>query len=246
MNEATRSFEGAQGFGAAVAALDAELDWVRLGRAYCTGDARGFFDEGLRARILETGLQLADDAAGVLVPESTRRTLYFGAAVAEIVPILAEHLVLGREIVWLNLAGDETDELVRALKRVGESLGLDLPHPLTESLDSVPEASCDHLWMVSVLTDPDAFPALHDELYERTGSPLATGRGLLADDRARAEGLATSLLQRATSPFALTTTDEELGLLRPLLAQRGQRLDPRRKGRLSAIVGDLVSVGRVR
>ncbi len=240
MNETTRRF------GAAVAALEAELDWVRLGGAYCEGDPRTFFDEKLRASILETGLKLADDVARALVPGSTRRSLYLGAAVAEIVPILAEHLVLGRAVVWLNLPGDETDELVRALTRVGEHLGLDLPRPGTVTLDTVARASCDHVWMVSVLTDPDAFPALHDELYERAGGPLATGRGVLAEDRARADALATSLLERATSPFALTTTDEELGLMRPLLAQRGLHLEPRRKGRLSAIVGDRVSVGRVR
>src|SRR5436190_21127374 len=106
--------EATQRFGAAVAALDAEIDWVKLGRAYCDGDARDFFDEALRTHILETGLQLADDVAGALVGGPARQSLYLGAAVAEIVPILAERLVLGRDVVWLNLPGDETDELVRA------------------------------------------------------------------------------------------------------------------------------------
>jgi len=238
--------EATQRFGAAVAALDAEIDWVRLGRAYCEGDARTFFDEGLRASILQTGLQLADDVARALVPGPACKSLYLGAAVAEIVPILAERLVLGREVAWLNLPGDETDELARALTLVGGRLGLDLPRPITDPIESIEPRSCDHLWMVSVLTDPDAFPALHDELYERARGPLATGRGVLTEERARAERLVEQLLARATTTFALTTTDEELDLLRPILARQSLRLDARRKGRLSAIVGDRISVGRVR
>src|SRR5688500_16210314 len=101
----------ARRFGAVFAALQAELDWRALGGAYCEGDASGFFDEQLRGRMLDTGLLWADDLASRLDPEGPRRSLYVGAAVAELAPILAEHLVLGREVRWLNLAGPETSEL---------------------------------------------------------------------------------------------------------------------------------------
>jgi hypothetical protein len=233
-------------FGAALAGLDAELDWERLGRSYAEGEAGSFFDDELRARILDTGLHFADDLARALPRDGARRSLYLGAAVAELAPILAERLVLGREVVWLNLAGEESTELARALDVVASRLGVELPKPSTEGLESCPVASCDHLWMVSVLTDPDVFPALHDELYERAGGPLATGRGLLEVERERAESLATALLERATSPSVLSTTEEELAVLAPLARRLGMKLDVPRESRRTAIVGDEVRLCTLR
>lgn len=227
-------------FGQTVSALDAEIDWSRLGRSYCDGDAATFFDDSLRSEIIESGLRLADDVAAALGSNTAGRSLYLGAAVAELAPILMESLVLAREVVWLNLACDETREITRALDIVGARLGIELPRPRTDALEGVGARGCNHLWMVSVLTDPDAFPALHDDLYERARGPLATGRGSLADDRARATALANALLDRATSPCVLTSTDEELAFLRPILKQRGLRWKPSGVGRLSAIVGDRV------
>src|SRR5688500_13153035 len=96
-----------QRFGAVFAVLQAELDWRALGSAYCEGDASGFFDQELRARMLDTGLLWADDLASRLDAKGPRRSLYVGAAVAELAPILAEHLVLGREVRWFNLPGPE-------------------------------------------------------------------------------------------------------------------------------------------
>lgn len=234
-----------QVFGAALAALESELDWARLGNSYCEGDGSEFFDDELRVRVLETGLRLADDVGRALEGCTRKRSLYLGAAVAELAPVLAERLVLEREVLWLNLDNDETLELTRALRAVGEKLGVELPRPSNGALEQVEPASCDHLWIVSVLTDPDMFPALHDELYERAGSELATGRGDLSDDRRRADSLAKALLARAAAPCVLTTTDEELVVLARLAHRRELELDVPRDGRPSAIVGDLVRVCRL-
>lgn len=240
-----RAAERVRVFGAVMSAVEAELNWAHLGKGYCEGDGSTFFDAPMRERILDVGLLFAGDVAGALTPGGPGRSLYLGAAVAELAPILAERLVLSREIVWLNLESEETEELTRALRAVGERLEVELPLPSTRTLDSVAAASCDHVWMVSVLTDPDAFPALHDELYERTGGPLATGRGAIAYERIRAAALADALLARAAIPCALTTTDEELTLIRPLVEQRGLSLQVPEAGRLSAVVGDMVRVCRL-
>ncbi len=232
-------------FGAVQAALELELDWKLLGSAYCEGDASEFFDAALRERVLDTGLRLADELAGRLAANGPRRSLYLGAAVAELAPLLVEHLVLGREVIWINLAGVELRELARGLAVVGAKLGVSLPQPVFESLDRVDKASCDHLWMVSVLTDPDTFPALHDELYERAGSDLATGRGSLSDDRRRADELTRALLERAASPCTLCTSDEELEVLRPLALELGLQLEIPSTARSSAIVGDKVRICRL-
>ena len=233
-------------FGAVHAALELELDWKLLGSAYCEGDASEFFDARLRERVLDMGLRLADDLSRRLAGDGPRRSLYLGAAVAELAPMLVEQLVLGREVLWFNLAGVELSELARALTVVGAKLAVSLPQPRFDALDGVDKQSCDHLWMVSVLTDPDSFPALHDALYERSSGPLATGRGSLDDDRRRADALAEALLDLAAPRCVLSTTDEERSVVEPLVARRGWALEFARGGRLTAIVGDRVRIGSLR
>jgi hypothetical protein len=231
-------------FGAAVSALDAELDWELLGSSTCEGDGSSFYDAELRERIIDTGLLFADDLARVL-GDVRGQSLYLGAEIAELPLILAEHLVMRRRVEWLNIACPQTTELVRALRVVSASLGVELPTPRVRAITDIEPASCDHLWMVSVLTDPDAFPALHDVLYERTGGPLATGRGSLEDDRRRADILIGAWLDRSNPSCTLSTSDEELTLIEPLVAQRGWTLAMAPGGRLSAIVGDRVRSGRL-
>ncbi|MCY2960340.1 MAG: hypothetical protein NTY35_09260 [Planctomycetota bacterium] len=231
-------------FGAVLGTIQAELDWERLGRAYCEGDGTDFFDDELRERWLDVGLQIAETLAEAL-NGSLGRSAYIGAALAEVPTMLVESIVLGREVVWINLRGDEIDELARVMRLAAEKFGIALPMPSSAPVESLPRASFDHVWMVSVLTDPDHFPALHDELYERRGTPLATGRGELAEDRERAERLAGSVLDLAAEKALVATTDEELAIVRQLLAARGLALVTLDRGRISAIVGDNVRIGRL-
>lgn len=233
-------------FGAVWCELVAELDWPLLGRACCEGDGSDFFDEELVSQVLDTGLELVDALAAALPREGTGRSVYLGAATAELPLLCAEALVLGREPRWLNLPGPELDELRRALGVVGAKLGAKLPQPETASLATVEDGSCDHLWMASVLTDPDAFPALHDKLYERAGTALATGRGDEAADLARAKDLSRQLLAKAAPAAVLSTTDEELQILVPEARLLGIRIAVPDDGRLTAIVGDTLRFARLR
>jgi len=232
-------------YGAAIGALVTELDWELLGRSYCEGDGSGFFDEGLRKRILDTGMRFANDVNKAL-GGARGRSLYLGAEIAELPLILAEHLVLGRRVEWLNIECVQTTELARAIRSVGGRIGVELPVPRAGGLAQVEPGSCDHLWMVSVLTDPDSFPALHDLLYERKSGPLATGRGSLVDERPRAEALVEEWLERAAPSCVLCTTDEERSVVEPLVARRGWTLEFPEGGRLTAIVGDRVRIGSLR
>ncbi len=229
-------------FGAALGALDLELDWELLGQSYCEGDGATFFDDELREHTLDTGLRFAEDVAQAL-EERPGRSVYLGADVAELPVILSEHLLLGRRVEWLNLEGPATSELRRALAVVSAKVGVELPAPSARALATIEPASCDHLWMVSVLTDPDAFPALHDALYQRTDGPLATGRGVLAEDRARADALVEEWLDRAAPSAVLATSDEERRVIAPIVARRGWKLSFARGGRTTAIVGDRVRLG---
>lgn len=231
-------------FAAALGAVEGELDWAEIGRTYCEGDGSDFFERGLRERVRDTALLFADDLANAL-GGSHGASLYIGAAVAELPLILADHLVLGRAISWVNLDSIETRELARAIELVGERMHLALPRPHASYLASLTPASFDHIWLVSVLTDPDHFPALHDELYERTGTHEATGRGSLDDERRRAGELIDRALDCAASPCVLSTTEEELTLICPRLAQLGWSLALSPGRRKTAIVGDRVCTGRL-
>jgi len=222
---------GAEAFGAALTALDAELDWELLEGLYCWEDGEGFFSDEEREAQWDAGLQIAaglSDRLAELPANGPQRSLYVGAAVAELVPMLVESLVLGREVCAVNLPGPEVDELNRALAAVGVALRFD-----TEALAE----PYDHLWVVSVLTDPEAFPALHDELYQREGEG-ATGAGDLASERARATELVEGWCAGLEKPALVSTTDEEVGFFAAEAERRDRRFKVPKVGRLTAIVGD--------
>jgi hypothetical protein len=229
-------------FGAALVELEAELDWTALGELYCHAGGASFFPPEQVRAIREAGLLFAGDvgnALATLPPGGPGRSLYVGAAVAELIPALSEALVLEREVVLQNLPGPEPDELNRALHAVGERLGRRLPAITTGDVTDVARGGFDHVWMTSVLTDPDAFPALHDHLYRRSGE-LATGRGRVRGERGRATALLAALTRRLANPALWTTTDEEQGFVREALAALELELTAPPSARLSAIVGDPV------
>lgn len=224
--------------------VEDELDWDLLGELHCWEGGAGFFPPEQRAAMRAAGLRFAADVAEALPRDGPGRSLYLGAALFELAPILCERLVLGREVVALSLPGAQTDELNRALGAVGATLGRELARIDTSPLAGLGGGPFDHGWMTSVVTDPEAFPALHDELYGRRGE-LATGRGDLALERERAARLVAALLDRLRPPCLLTTSDEELALVEPACAARGWRLTVPATARLSAVVGDAVRLCRV-
>ncbi len=239
----------AEGFAAALIEVELCLDWRALGRLYCSEGGDDFFGEEEREAIRDAGLALASDLGAALAElpaGGPRRSLYVGAAVAELAPILCETIVLEREVLAFAADGEETRALDAALRRTAVKLGVALPGIEAAALGSRALPPCDHLWLVSVLNDPDAFPALHDELYGRAGTELATGRGDLADDRRRAEALLDAALAALRAPAVLTTTDEELELVARACAKRGLALSVPDRARLSAVVGDPVRLCAVR
>lgn len=247
MPDPSRPIAQPQRFAAALLEVEAALDWSELGRLYCHEGGADFFHGEAREAIRDTGLLLAADVAHELErlpPGGPGRSLYVGAALAELAPILSETLVLGREVVAVALPGPETDALNGALDQALGRLGLPSIRITPPAAPEV-HGTFDHVWLVSVLTDPDAFPALHDDLYERQGTDLATNRGDLAADRERASTLVADLLECLRPPCLLTTTDEELALVRPLCAERGLPLEVPVNARLSGIVGDPVRLCRI-
>lgn len=227
-------------FGELLARLDDEIAWDVCAEVYCEGDASGFFDPERREAVLDAGLKLGADV-GEALGGRPGRSLYIGAAVAELAPMLMESVVLGRDVHWVTLRSAESKELARALEAVDPSL----PRPRTDRWQGASLAPCDHVWMTSVLTDPEAFPALHDRLYRRQGTPEAVKGGHPKAERAKARELIDEALAAAAHETLLTTTDEELELWGPAIQAVGGRLTVGETGRLSGLVGDVVRMGRL-
>jgi hypothetical protein len=229
--------ETVQRFAALAVTAWEQLDWPLLEGLYCEGDASGFFGPQQRQAVLEAALAFGADLGETLSVGGASR--YVGAGVAELVPLLAETLLLGRRVSVETLPGPEVDELDRVLAALQSQAGVDLPRfggPRPAG------GRWDHLWLASVLTDPEAFPALHLALYER-GKP---GRAALAGDRERALALlARSVAGLAPGSF-VTTSEEELGLVAEALATRGLHAVVPRRGRLSPIVGDVLLTAPIR
>jgi hypothetical protein len=235
----TGSDEGAERFAAVIVELERELDWARLGELYCHEGGAGFFPPAQIEAQREAGLQLGSgllEALEGLQEPSPGRSLYVGAALAELIPALAELLIARREVVLVNLPVAETSEIDRALAAVEARLDLSLPRIHTGGLEAI-SGPFDHAWITSVLTDPDCFPALHDRLYGRRGAD-ATGRGDAKRETGDARRLMEGMVALLEPPALLTTTDEERDFAVSACARRGWRLTAPRRAVLSTIVGD--------
>lgn len=226
-------------FAAALCEVEAEIDWSRLEPVYVEGEAAGFFSAEQLGAQRDAGLLFASDLATDLA-ESAGASLYLGAGVAELAPALFECLGFGRAVHWVTLPGPEAAELARAFETVGERMGERFPQIQTDPLRPAPAPFCDHLWMVSVLSDPVAFPALHRSVYGKKAPRAAA----LDADRRRARSLLRAAFTHLTPPALVHTTNEELELVRQAASERHGRLVTDELGRLSPIVGDVVRRSR--
>ncbi|MFT7542030.1 MAG: hypothetical protein ACI9K5_003007 [Gammaproteobacteria bacterium] len=256
-------------FAACVTLLEEELPWGELGKLYCHEGGEDFFAPAQVDAMREAALKITADLAAALEEmeapaEGTTApgaSLYVGAAVAELVPALCECLILGRQVRLVNLPGPEVTLINAALGRVEKQLEKEgawgttarLPR-LAIDTHAVDKLRFDHLWIASVLTDPQAFPALHDELYDllpRKGKEpvedekTPTGKGNLHAERKQARDLLRKFVSRVDAPGVLTTSDEEIELLRIAFEERGLTLKAQRPARLSAIVGDPIRSYRI-
>ena len=226
--------------------LWAELDWEGLGGVYCDAEAPDFFDDERQELVRDVGLEVALDLTAHL--PGGGRSLYVGAGVAELVPLCVEALLQERDVRALTLPGREAAELQRAMGAVEAALtaerGEPVKLPRIEGLrleDAKLDGPFDHIWCASVLNDPDAFPALHDHLYERfTEDAGATGRGSLEGDVMRARLWLETLEPKLAERAALSTSDEEWCVWGPYLEERGWTARVHDEGRISALVGDRV------
>jgi hypothetical protein len=230
-------------FAAALDAAEQSVDWKNLESVYCSDDGAGFFSEEAIDAARTSGLLFASDLGEILTHKG--RSMYVGAGVAELAPLVFEATMLSRRVTIHGLPGFELEQLKRAMQAVSEVAQVDTIRVTSTPIRPAETGEVDHLWFVSVLTDPEAFPALHNRLYDRQGGPLQVAGGHPKAERARAETLVRLALGSLTPKAILTTSDEELPIFEAIGADMGLRIVSPVVSRLTGIVGDPVRHHRV-
>ncbi|MGB3394831.1 MAG: hypothetical protein WBB60_00150 [Nitrospira sp.] len=209
------------------------LDYARLGPIYCDegGDEFWAAKRGLCQRL---GLKLAKALVSRL--RSGGASLYVGAGVAEIPLLAMETLDLRRRAVACNLRKQE----VLILNRACVGFPIRFEHRDAGSVKD----RVDHLWLVSVLNDPERFPELSALSYGRANPVTFDARKFLPQQRAVAT-LVDRCLSRLMSPGLVTTTVEEAVWVAEWCHRRGIRYRIDRQTFASPTVGDPICLMRL-
>ena len=217
----------------AVKEIFARLDYARLGPVYCDEGGDEFW-EAKRGPCQRLGLKLAKALVVRLQPGGT--SLYVGAGVAEIPLLAMERLDLGRQAVACNLRRQE----VLVLNRACAGFPIRFHHLDAGSVKD----RVDHLWLVSVLNDPERFPELSALSYGRANPVTFDARKFLLQQRAVAT-LVDRCLNRLMIPGSVTTTVEEAVWVAEWCHRRGipYRID--RRAFASPTVGDPICLVRI-
>lgn len=174
------------------------LDYGALGPIYCHEGGDEFW-RAKRGPCERLGSQVA-----VLLRKKLGRggrSLYVGAGVAELPPLIMETVELGRTAEPYNLRKAE----VAALNHACRSIPL-----IFHAVDAAKaKGRFDHLWMVSVLNDPERFPNLSPLSYGR-GNPLTLDPLKFEKERRIVRALVAQCMGKIARPGSVTTTTEEV------------------------------------
>lgn len=178
--------------------LFVRLDYARLGSIYCDEGGQAFW-EAKRGPCQRLGIKLAEVLLGRLKPNG--RSLYIGAGVAELPLLVMETMELHRDVAAFNLRVKEVSLLNRACSG--------LPFRISAQDGRKVTGRFDHLWMVSVLNDPERFPNLAALSYGRA-NPATFDPAGFARERKTVLSLADACLRKLTRPGLVTTSVEEI------------------------------------
>ncbi|GJL54524.1 MAG: hypothetical protein NPIRA02_16560 [Nitrospirales bacterium] len=182
----------------AIAAIFQDIDYAALAPIYCEEGGDAFWNAH-RTPCKRMGSKIAEQVKTRLTPKG--RSLYVGAGIAEIPPLIMEVTELNRSVAAHNLRTDEVETLNQACHS----------HGLTFTDIDAQEAkgTFDHIWIVSVLNDPEQFPELSALSYGRV-NPTTFNPLQFQHERNTVFALANTLLKKLTRPGLITTSIEEI------------------------------------
>jgi len=169
------------------------LDYRGLGPVYCDEGGDEFWEDR-RGPCQKMGSAIAKALKVRLRPQG--RSLYVGAGVPEIPPLLMEQLELNRTVCPYNLRQAEVD----ILNQAGGENGVPFSCGSAESATGL----FDHLWIVSVLNDPEEFPNLSVLFSYGRADPLAFDISAFSSERETGIRLFGSCMAKLTKPGLLT------------------------------------------
>jgi hypothetical protein len=174
------------------------LDYEKLGAIYCDEGGKAFWSDR-REPCQTLGVALAEVLLNRL--KAGGRSLYVGAGVAEIPMLFMETLDVERHVDAFNLRADETRVLNQACKG--------LPLRISASDARSARGTYDHLWIVSVLNDPEQYPNVSALSYGRA-NPVTFNPLVFQQERTQILALTDVCLQKLALPALVSTSVEEI------------------------------------
>ncbi len=203
-----------------------KLDYTRLGEIYCEEGGEAFWNAH-RKKCQTMGLKIAEALKQRL--SSKGRSLYVGAGVAELPMLVLETLDMNRTVEAHNLREQEADVLNQACHG--------LPFTIQATDAQTARGTVDHLWMASVLNDPECFPETSALSYGRA-DPVRFDPVAFQRERTHIQRLLDACLPKLSRPGLLSTTVEEVTWMTDWLTRNRIPFHVEEQLYPTAIVGD--------
>lgn len=181
-----------------IAEVFGKLDYEQLGSVYCYEGGDEFW-RTKRTPCRRLGTEVAEALVRRLPRDG--RSLYVGAGVTELPALLAEALELQRQVEPHNLRRSEVAVLNRACRG--------LPIRFRALNASSAQGRFDHIWIVSVLNDPERFPHLSTLSYGRA-DPVTFNPLLFQKERRIVQAIVNRCMPKLHLPGLVTTSTEEV------------------------------------
>ena len=216
-----------------IAEIFHRLDYSKLGPVYCDEGGDEFW-KAKRSPCLRIGTRLAEMLRPKLDAEG--RSLYVGGGVPEIPALVMETMELRRRVSVHNLRVAEVRVLNEACSRIGVQFN--------RSDASSAQGLYDHIWMVSVVNDPERLPDLAALSYGRA-EPLTFNPARFVRQRRTVRTLVKRCLAKLSLPGWVTTTTEEVQWIAEWCHMRNIPYRVEDTGYATATVGDPVCIVRL-
>lgn len=174
------------------------LEYRTLERVYCYEGGDEFW-KTKREPCRRLGILVGEALLKQL--KSGGRSLYVGAGVAELPALLVESLDLQRAVFPYNLRQSEVASLNRTCRK--------MPVRFHAKDAAKAEGRFDHLWIVSVLNDPERFPHLAPLSYGRA-DPVTFNPALFQKERKMVQSIVDRCMPKLSLPGLVTTSTEEV------------------------------------
>ena len=203
-----------------------QLDYAALGPIYCDEGGEAFWN-ARKKDCLTMGITIAE-ALKQRLPQQGR-SLYVGAGVAELPMLAMETLDRERTVEAHNLRKSEVNILAHVCHA--------LPFGVHATDAQTATGPFDHLWMVSVLNDPECFPATSALSYGRA-DPVSFDPETFQQERTRIQALLDACLSTLSIPGLLSTSVEEVSWMTDWLTRHRIPFHVEDHSYPTAIVGD--------